>query len=329
MQAKPCVILTCFFYSLKSSTPLQKTADVKVAENEAPKKGRGKAKVIEDDEQEVPDIDIDEKAAPPVAEKKKRGKKANGTNGLEETNGIEETAPPTKRGKKKTVEEPEDKSTNGDHSAEESNPAEDDINGDDVEEANGDTEEAQIAPAKGRKKATKAETKPKQSGRGRKPKQENVDDEKEVSEEKPKGKGRGRKAQPKAEPEPETEEKTESVEDTKVEPATKGRKKGPVKAAKEKTPESEDGSVDEPVEEKPVEEPKKKEVKGRKGQGKKAQAKEEVEEDDEEMKEEPASKKRKVNKKEDKGKGLYLLTVSETFCRLNQIVFIIQLLLIH
>ncbi|KAJ2950387.1 hypothetical protein O0L34_g8630 [Tuta absoluta] len=273
----------------------KKAADVKVAENDAPKKGRGKAKNVEETEQEVPEVEIDEK--PAVAEKKsKRGKKAQ-ENGDAQTNGAsEETAPPTKRGRKKKEVEPEEPTAdaNGDHSEEETPAPEEEKNGDTES-----TEEAPVANGKGRKKPAKKEDKPKETAKGRKAKQASHDDEdkqEKVVEDKPKGKGRGRK--PKAEaPEPEADEET--AEEAKPEPAAKGRKKAPPKAAKEKSPEPEESPEDEDkpeeVEEKP--EPAKKEPKGRKG--KKAQPKE----DGDTEEKEPASKKRKVNKKEEKGQG--------------------------
>ncbi|XP_049888126.1 DNA-(apurinic or apyrimidinic site) endonuclease [Pectinophora gossypiella] len=283
------------------SAKAKKAADVKTAENDAPKKGRGKAKNIEEVDQDLPDVDIEEKATVVTEKKPKRGKKAQDTNGDAQTNGAaEESAPPTKRGRKKN-EPAEEKLTNGDNSAEEE-PAspEEEQNGDHAE-SNGNTEESEPSTTgKGRKKQTKKEEKPKETGRGRKAKQASPDDEEKEVAEKPKGKGRGRKAQPKADADTE-EDKTEPAEEAKAEPAPKGRKKAPAKTVKEKTPESEKEESEE-LEKESVEdktEEVKKETKGRKG--KKVQAKEDGEES--EAKEEPASKKRKVTKKEEKGKG--------------------------
>ncbi|KAL0839814.1 hypothetical protein ABMA28_016442 [Loxostege sticticalis] len=295
----------------------KKAGDVKVAENEAPKKGRGKAKTVEDPEPEVAESEVSEEVAPTTDKKSKRGKKvANG----QENDKSEDTAPPAKKGRKKVSEETneEDKPSNDENSGEEeSTPSEQNLqNGD--SEANGEPEEVQNGNAgKGRKKPAKKEVaeKPKQSGRGRKNAKpaENVEAEGEqevVADEKPKSaaKGRGRKAA--AKPEPESQEKTEDNDaevESKPEPApAKGRKKAQPKAVKEKTPESEkeepEDEKNESEEEKP-EEPKKKESKGRKNQGKKVQAKEESVEKEEEPKDEPPAKKRKGAKKEDKAKG--------------------------
>ncbi|XP_028163181.1 DNA-(apurinic or apyrimidinic site) lyase [Ostrinia furnacalis] len=288
----------------------KKAVDVKVADSEAPKKGRGKAKVIEDPEPEVLDSEVSEEVAAATDKKSKRGKKvANG----QDNDKSEDSAPPAKKGRKKVAEETNDDKPNDDNSAdEESTPSEQNLENGDSSEANGDAMEVQNGNAKGRKKPAKkesaAEVKPKQTGRGRKnAKPAETEADQEVVDEKPKsaGKGRGRKAPAKSEPE--SQEKSEdNEEEPKPEPApAKGRKKAQPKAVKEKTPESEKEEVEAEnmeVEDEQPEEPKKKESKGRKNQGKKAQAKEESVEKDED-KEEPPAKKRKGAKKDEKAKG--------------------------
>lgn len=261
---------------------------------EAPKKGRGKAKQVEV-EPEIEDQDVDEKIAAPV-EKKKRGKKADTGNGLEDDK--EEPALPAKRGRKKIEESPADEDVESieDFSGDDGSAhADDDVSVD----TNGD-EPLKAPSSRGRKKQPKKETaKAEPKGRGRKAKPEpEPEDEEEIIEEKPKGRGRGRKAAPKAE---------EDIDDLEELPKAKpgrGRKKAPTKITKEKTPESDD--VDEIEDDnEAMEEIKKKDTKGRKG---KKEAKEDSVEKDDVSEEVPAAKKRKVNKKEEKGKGnIYLL----------------------
>ncbi|KAJ0179534.1 hypothetical protein K1T71_005246 [Dendrolimus kikuchii] len=248
----------------------KKAADVKVAESEVPKKGRGRTKQVEDPELEI-DAE-DDKPAPITEKKAKRGKKAD-SNGQD----VKAEVTSTKKGKK-NVEEPEEDKVD-EQSDEDAVTAENDEN----QETNGHTEEA--VPTRGRKKTVKKEAeKPElRTGRSRKAKQET--EEEPEKEEKPKGKGRGRKAQPKAE-DPDSD-KSESVEEP--EPATKGRKRGKAQEKIEEEKEAED-DIEEKLE------PKKKESKGRKNQGKKAQAKDDVE--DEEEINEPSSKKKKAKKDE-------------------------------
>ncbi|XP_023942109.2 DNA-(apurinic or apyrimidinic site) endonuclease [Bicyclus anynana] len=271
----------------------KKTADVKISESDAPKKGRGKPKNITEPEPEVDSVD--EKIIT-TEKKNKRGKN------IVNYNEDKDEAPPAKKGRKKNVvnDEPvenEAVSANGD-SAEEGSA------GDDVEETESNSPSEEKAPAKGRKKAAKKEpvekeVKPKETGRGKKNAKQGADgDKEEAVDEKPKGRGRGRK--PQAKPEPESEEIPE--EEETVSNAPKGRKKAQPKLTpdKEDDNESEDLSAENKDEEQEkVEEPKKK---GRKNPPKKIQTKEVQEEQDEEMIEEAPSKKRKGAKKEEKGK---------------------------
>lgn len=275
------------------STKGKKVADVKVAENEAPKKGRGKAKVLEDIDPEIETEDIEQ--APLIEKKTKRGKKAT-NDANEQQNGKNDESAPPKRGRKKNVEEPIADNKSEEPLAEENMPlAGEDEENDENTDTNGHTEEPQTS-GRGRKKQPKkeADKSESKSGRGRKPKQV-IEQETIDTDEKPKsGKGRGRKVQAKTE-EVESDKSETAEEEVKADPPMKGRKKA--QKTKEKTPDSENEE-----EEKMVEEPKKKEVKSRKNQSKKAQAKQEAEEPEAE-KEEPVLKKRKVTKKEEKGKG--------------------------
>ncbi|KAI8440505.1 hypothetical protein MSG28_001768 [Choristoneura fumiferana] len=285
------------------------------ADTEAPKKGRGKAKTAEEPEVDVAENEVGDVA--PVIEKKsnKRGKKAtNGdTNGLEETNEVTE-APPSKKSKKNKIADApsEEKEANDDK-----NVAEDEVsNADEVEEdieSNGHTDEAPAGKTgKGRKKptkkesaASKAKTETKISARGKKnakPETESeVLEKDEESDEKPKAapKGRGRKATKKAdkevEPEVPEEQNGSGEEDVKAEPPTKGRKRGPAKPAKERTPENE--GEEDAEEEEPMKENKKKETKGKKNQGKKGSGKQTNADEDEVM---PVTKKRKFIEKDEK-----------------------------
>lgn len=279
------------------SAKAKKAADVKVTEQDAPKKGRGKGKNVAELKSEVDDdIELDDKSSTENI-KVKRGRKGDKDEQNEKGN---DAAPPAKRGRKKKADiEPEDAS-NDEQSAEESiGQAEDSEQNDENVGTNGHIEEAQISN-KGRKKQPKKETvteKPEpKSGRGRKAKQDVEEDnvKKEAAEEKPKStaKGRGRK------PAKETEPDDRSVEDEKeeTEKVPKGRKRGAPKATPEKEEEEEEGDNDQEDEEKP--DPKKKEPKGKKG--KKAVNKDDAE--DEEEVETQLSKKRKVAKKEDKAK---------------------------
>ncbi|XP_047023202.1 DNA-(apurinic or apyrimidinic site) endonuclease [Helicoverpa zea] len=287
------------------SAKTKKAADVKVAENDAPKKGRGKAKNVPEVEPEA-DIELNEKVAPVTDKKPKRGKKAASDSGEPQvTDKSEEVGPPAKKGRKKNVDDtpPADKqAANGDQSGDEelSVQTEENEQSDDGE-ANGHTEEAPSA-GRGRKKqakkapaAKKAEPK---TGRGRKAKQATPESEdspkEEVEKPKPAAKGRGRKAA-KVEVEPEADKSDTTEEEVKEKPAPKGRKKAPAKV-QEKEPELDADEDDLKEEEKP--EPKKKEPKGRKNQGKKAQPKEDIDDDADED-ETPSSKKRKVTKKAD------------------------------
>ncbi|CAH1635367.1 unnamed protein product [Spodoptera littoralis] len=287
------------------SAKAKKAADVKVSsENDAPKKGRGKAKTVAEPEPEL-DVELSEKSTP-VNDKKptKRGKKAVNDSSEQVNEKSEEVGPPAKKGRKKNVDDSnslDKQASNGDQSAEEESlaPTEETEQSDEnVEESNGHTEEAPSS-GRGRKKQAKKEPAKKaepKSSRGRKPKQETVESEdtpKEEVEEKPKSaaKGRGRKAA-KVETDPEAEKSDTPEEEIKEKPAPKGRKKAPAKVQEKENDIDEDEDV-EKEEDKP--EPKKKEPKGRKNQGKKAQPKEEVE--DEEEDETPSSKKRKVTKK--------------------------------
>lgn len=272
------------------SAKAKKAAEAKVADNDAPKKGRGKAKVVEDPETESVEAEVDEKNI--VSEKKtKRGRKAAGdTNGQDENGKIEETAP--KKGRKKNVEEPpvENKSTDEPSVEDEVAVSEENNPSEDGSETNGHIEEEQVPSGRGRKKQTKKEVKKPEprTGRGRKPKQE-IEDE---VEDKPKGRGRGRKAKA----EEAESDISETVEDEGKPEAAKGKKKVQNQAV-EKPAENDDDEV----EEENVEEPKKKETKSRKNQGKKVAAKEET--DDAVREDEPASKKRKVTKKDEKQKA--------------------------
>lgn len=283
------------------SAKAKKAADVKVSENDAPKKGRGKAKNVADPEL---DVELNEKSAP-VNDKKptKRGKKAVNDSSEQVNDKVEEVGPPAKKGRKKNVDDSnsvDKQASNGDQSAEEESlaPTEETEQSDEnVEESNGHTEEAPSS-GRGRKKQAKKEPAKKaepKSGRGRKPKQETVESEdtKDEVEEKPKSaaKGRGRKAA-KVEVDLEAEKSDTAEEEIKEKPAPKGRKKAPAKVQEKENDVDEDEDV-EKEEDKP--EPKKKEPKGRKNQAKKAQPKEEAEDDEED--ETPSSKKRKVTKK--------------------------------
>ncbi|XP_047546016.1 DNA-(apurinic or apyrimidinic site) endonuclease [Vanessa atalanta] len=296
----------------------KKNADVKVSEIDAPKKGRGKAKIVEPDQDSL-EI-VEEKVS--VSEKKnKRAKNTASDYHEEETSATnkEEKAPPAKKGRKKNVEEPNSDSNtlNGDNSAEEDSATTIDTQSEDQSESNGHIEDVPVPSTKGRKKPSKkelGEVKPKESARSKKnTKQETVDNNKEeIIEEKPKGRGRSRKAPPKPEPDQEDDDE----EEAKIEPPTiKGKKKGQQKAAQEKSSdikkvtetkdvenENEDSNEEEKdvEEEKIEEEPKKK---GRKNVGKKGQTKVESEDNDEEIKEVPSSKKKKGAKKEEKAKG--------------------------
>ncbi|CAG4941506.1 unnamed protein product [Colias eurytheme] len=212
----------------------KKAADVKVTDNEAPKKGRGKAKtVVEPELQEDEKIEIIEK-------KSKRGKKLD-NNDEGKANGVNEEAPPAKkgRGKKNATPVEEKPIIIADNSAEEAGtPAEENEHNDEDADTNGHAEEVPPTATKGRKKAVKkevAESKPKENTRAKKvTKEESTESQpaKKETEEKPKGRGRGRKVQPKAE----SEEKSDNEEEPKPEPAekpaTKGRKKAPTKAEK-------------------------------------------------------------------------------------------------
>lgn len=256
------------------SAKAKKAADGKAADSEAPKKGRGKTKVVEDP---VPELDTEDDKLEVVTEKKtKRGKKAD-SNGQDE----KEEAPTVKKGRKKNVEEVEEEKPE-DQSDEEAVAEENDEN----QETNGHSADA--APTgRGRKKTVKKETeKPEpRTGRGRKAKQET--EEVTDKEEKPKGKGRGRKAQLKTE-----EPDSDKSDDEKIEPVAKGRKKGKPEE-KGDVENEDDADADE------VEEPKKKETKGRKNQGKKAQAKEEEEEDEVPSKKRRGKKDEKAEQKDD------------------------------
>lgn len=285
------------------SAKAKKAADVKVTENDAPKKGRGKGKVAPEPDL-IADIEINEKAVPVPDKKPKRGKKAASDSGEPPSDNLE-VAPPAKKGRKKNVDDTsslDKQPSNGDQSGEEeaSVQTEENEQSDENVEANGDTEEAP-ASGRGRKKPAKKEPAAKKpepkSGRGRKAKQEAPESEdtpKDEVEEKPKpaAKGRGRKAAAKVEADPEADKSDTTEEEVKEKPAPKGRKRAPAKVQEKEIDLDED--EDEKEEEKP--EPKKKEPRGRKNQGKKTQPKEDVEDDVDED-ETPSSKKRKVTKK--------------------------------
>ncbi|XP_038213018.1 DNA-(apurinic or apyrimidinic site) endonuclease-like [Zerene cesonia] len=212
----------------------KKAAEAKVTVNEAPKKGRGKAKNEVEPEQQDEKIEVIEKKA-------KRGKK-NENNDEEKSNGVnEETAPPAKKGRAKKNPTPVEEKpiTNTDNSAEESGtPAEENEHDNEELDTNGHRGEVPPTAVKGRKKAVKketAETKIKENMRGKKViKEDSTESQpaKKEIEEKPKGRGRDRKVQPK----PESEEKSDNEDEPKPEPAekpvTKGRKKAPTKAEK-------------------------------------------------------------------------------------------------
>ncbi|XP_032511929.2 recombination repair protein 1 [Danaus plexippus] len=282
----------------------KKNADVKVSEGEVPKKGRGKAKNVTEQEQVVPEVVIDKN--PSVEKKTKRGKNAVVENN-DEAQIIVKDAPPAKKGRKKAVEEPipESNSLNGDNSDENEPAVQSDDNEQNEEhsESNDNAEDTQASAGKGRKKVNKKEpiekeVKPKETGRGKKNvKQENITAKKDA-EEKPKARGRGRKVQPKA----------EDVQDNdEVEVKPKGRKKAQpkvvekVQKADDEDDEQEEIPDEEAEEEKPVEEVKKK---GRKNADKKTTPKEDSEQKDDEVKEQmPVSKSRKGAKKDEKAKG--------------------------
>ncbi|CAH0721478.1 unnamed protein product, partial [Brenthis ino] len=282
----------------------KKNADVKVAEIEAPKKGRGKAKNISEKDQDSAEI-VDEKIA--VGEKKsKRGKNIPSENNEEQIIASNnEDVVPAKKGKKKNDEESVE---NGDNSEEEVAGSIDDENED---QSNGNSNDAEI-PTKGRKKAVKKDTekvvKPRESARTKKNTKQEVDTGNNgATEDKPKGRGRGRKAQPKPEP-----DHDENVSEEEGKPVTKGRKKALPKTQDKLAEKIEDVEMEEDDKEELVEnnekedkvedEPKKKEVKGRKN-AKKALPKEDLEDKEEEVKEEAPAKIRKPAKKDDKGKG--------------------------
>ncbi|KAJ8727176.1 hypothetical protein PYW08_015573 [Mythimna loreyi] len=283
------------------SAKAKKAADVKVTENDAPKKGRGKGKVAQEPDL-IADIEINEKTTPVADKKPKRGKKAASDSGEPQIDKTEEV-PPTKKGRKKNADDSnslDNQPSNGDQSGEEETPAlaEENEQSDENAEANGHTEEAP-ASGRGRKKPAKKEPVAKKpeskSGRGRKAKQEAPESEetpKDEAEEKskPAAKGRGRKAA-KVEAEPEADKSDTTEEEIKEKPASRGRKRAPAKAQEKEVELDED---DDEKEDKP--EPKKKEPRGRKNQGKKAQPKEDAEDDLDED-ETPSSKKRKVTKK--------------------------------
>ncbi|KAJ8725205.1 hypothetical protein PYW07_016163 [Mythimna separata] len=284
------------------SAKTKKAADVKVTENDAPKKGRGKGKVAPEPDL-IADIEINEKSVPVADKKPKRGKKAASDSGEPQNDKIEEV-PPTKKGRKKNVDDSnslDNQPSNGDQSGEEETPAQTEENeqSDENVEANGHTEEAPVS-GRGKKKPAKKEPVAKKpepkSGRGRKAKQEAPESEDtpkdEVEEKaKPAAKGRGRKAA-KVEADPEADKSDTTEEEIKEKPTSRGRKRAPAKAQEKEIDLDEDD--DEKVEDKP--EPKKKEPRGRKNQGKKAQPKEDAE-DDVDDDETPSSKKRKVTKK--------------------------------
>ncbi|CAH2092250.1 unnamed protein product [Euphydryas editha] len=283
----------------------KKNADLKVSENDAPKKGRGKAKNILEVEQESAEI-VKEKVT--VSEKKNKQKIAASDNNDEEAsiNSKEEKAPPAKKGRKKNVEE-----TNSDGNTLNGNNSEEDAtspveNQNEQSESNDHSGDTHVSATRSRKKTAKkesSEVKSKESKGKKNAKQEvNTNKEEEVTEEKPKGRGRGRKA-----PNPEPEQENDDV---KVESATKGKKKAQKateeklevkKSVEEKEPgnENEDSSSEKGLEEEKLGEKKK----TRKNLGKKLQVKDESEDNEEEPVEAPPNKKRKGVKKEEKGKG--------------------------
>ncbi|CAB3228729.1 unnamed protein product [Arctia plantaginis] len=276
------------------SAKAKKAVDVKLAENDAPKKGRGKGKNVIEPEPEVADVDLDDKPVA-VAEKKtvKRGNNKT-TNDDQPSDKNNEVAVPAKKGRKKKVEsgDNEDKpASNGDQSTDESSSqVEESEQNDEILEANGHTDEAPSS-GRGRKKQAKpaAEKPETKLGRGRKnAKPEVSEDTEEAVEEKPKSGGRG-KGQKTAKVDIEQEDGSDIVEE---EEKPKGRKRAPPKKVEEDVDNEEQ---QEEEEEKP--EPKRKEPKAKKG--KKAQLKEDAEVEEEN---ETSSKKRKVNKKEEKAK---------------------------
>ncbi|XP_063635841.1 DNA-(apurinic or apyrimidinic site) endonuclease [Cydia splendana] len=281
----------------------KKTSNTKIAENEVPKKGRGKTKTVEEPETDVVDTEV-VGDVPVIDKKTKRAKKGEvEANGQEETNGVtEEKAPQAKKGRKKktdTSEESNGVDADEDKTSHSNNESEAQV------ESNGQAEEVPTSGGRGKKKSAKKEaaSKPKsepKSARGKKDtKQETESEDKEEGSEdlvKPAAKSRGRKAAQKTNKESEPQEKGEPDNEIKESPKKEGRKRGQTKPAKENTPENEQGEQD--VEDKPAEEPKKKEPKGRKNNAKKTAK---TEDEDEETKPEPASKKRKVAKNDGKG----------------------------
>ncbi|CAG9563335.1 unnamed protein product [Danaus chrysippus] len=281
----------------------KKNADVKVSESEVPKKGRGKAKNVTEQEQVVPEVVIDKN--PTVEKKTKRGKNAVVENN-DEAQTIVKDAPPAKKGRKKAVEDPVPESNflNGDNS-DENEPAvqSDTEQNEEHSESNDNAEDTQASAGKGRKKVNKKEpiekeVKPKETGRGKKNVKQENNAAKKDAEEKPKAIGRGRKAQPKVE---------DVKDDDEVEVKPKGRKKAQPKVAEkaqkadDEDDEQEEVQDEEIEEEKPVEEVKKK---GRKNADKKTAVKEDSEQKDDDVKEQiPVSKSRKGAKKDDKAKG--------------------------
>ncbi|XP_059051364.1 DNA-(apurinic or apyrimidinic site) endonuclease [Achroia grisella] len=294
-------------------TAKTKKTDSKTLENEVPKQGRNKGKITEVPMINLKDqVDIHEKPTVVSEKKTKRGKRK-AANSLEQdkiNDIIEETAPPSKKGKKgaelKTSEE---------------KPANEivvnalvhDQNGD-YNGANGDTDEiASVNTDKGKKRTKKelaseeTEVKPKDNGKSRKnTKKEKINDgetEEVQAEDKSTAKRRGRKPQTKVDEDTKPEKNVETIEEeVKFELPVKSKKRGAKAPIKENNG---DSDKNESQEYKPIEENKKKETKARKGQGKKAQGKEEVKEKEEDVKEkenEPAPKQKKV-KKEKKGKG--------------------------
>ncbi|RVE52290.1 hypothetical protein evm_003080 [Chilo suppressalis] len=300
------------------STKVKKAADVKVPENDAPKKGRGKAKNVEQESENI-EPKLLEKTASVPEKKIKRGKKVvSDTNG-EESSSVksDDTISSAKKGKKKNSEDKKESDpVNGDnHIEKDTTPVDESDQERDPLATNSDTEEIETAP-KGHKKPQKkdVEAKTNESGRGKKKTKqeknteggpEDVENGKEKS--KTTNKGRGRKTPAKVESEPIMEEKIEPDEDeAKAGPvATKGKRKAQNKPRKEKIFENGEQEVKEEndnVENKSEKDTKKKESKGKKNQAKKMQV-EDANEKEEVITEKPVAKKRKTTKKDTKAKG--------------------------
>ncbi|CAK1544691.1 unnamed protein product [Leptosia nina] len=199
----------------------KKAPETKVAENEAPKKGRGKGKnIAEEDSQEDEII---------VAEKKttRRGKKVDYNEDLNGKN--DESAPPAKKGRgKRNVDTAAAKNQ---EALEKESVTEETEDVDDNDDANGHSEEESAPPS--RKKTTKKEpiAKSKETMKSKAKKTDEVELVDQEEDEKPKGRGRGRKVDSK--PEPEEKSDSEEKNEPSDPPITKGRKKPPTKAEKD------------------------------------------------------------------------------------------------